>query len=208
MARQSFTRREALIAAGAAALAGCTSGKEDEASPTGEPPAEPGPSPTITPVDSSTWDATYYQPKYTSQDEARAAGEEVARRIEAEGIVLLRNVGNVLPLAPADHRNGGKVAFTLVNGTEKRHTLGTNRGGVRGNLDVGTRVNRAVSQEQCRAHGEMRIRAVGGRSCLKCRFYQHVSHFICHIILLSRQEDAVPLFLRHQSRAPCRDFWA
>jgi len=119
MARQSFTRREALIAAGAAALAGCTSGKEDEASPTGEPPAEPGPSPTITPVDSSTWDATYYQPKYTSQDEARAAGEEVARRIEAEGIVLLRNVGNVLPLAPGTSVSllGRSAADTVFGGT-------------------------------------------------------------------------------------------
>ncbi|MDO5107605.1 MAG: hypothetical protein Q4D39_04950, partial [Coriobacteriaceae bacterium] len=120
MRARALTRREALAfaAAGTLALAGCGEGSGTGADPVDGP--EPAPSPaTITPVDPSGWDAQYYAPAYASGEEARAAAEEVARRVEAEGIVLLKNDGGALPL-PAGTRVsllGRSAADTIFGGT-------------------------------------------------------------------------------------------
>ena len=114
-----ITRREALalLVAGVPAFAACARG-EGQVEGSAEASADPA-SLTIAPVDSSGWDATYYQPKYATQDEARIAGEEVARRMEAEGVVLLRNADDVLPLKAGTKVSllGRSAADTIFGGT-------------------------------------------------------------------------------------------
>lgn len=104
-----LTRREVLAAAGLGAgtlgvvgLGGCAAagdgGETGAGDATGAAAARGVEK--IEPLgDTSGWDTAYYQAKYATFDEVRAASEEVARQIEAEGIVLLRNTGGVLPLA-------------------------------------------------------------------------------------------------------------
>ena len=118
MARRCFTRREALAAAGTALLAGCAGNEGADQPEAPEKQAEQGAA-AITPVDSATWDATYYQPKYSTQEKARIAGEAVARNVEAEGIVLLRNVDDALPLKPGTNVSllGRSAADTVFGGT-------------------------------------------------------------------------------------------
>ncbi len=124
MSKRNLTRREAFaaVAAGAAMLAGCAGNEEPAPAP--EPESEPDPSQTvgghtITPVDSSGWDAQYCKPAYESAEEARAAAEEVARKVEAEGIVLLRNSGGILPLAAGTRVSllGRSAYDTIFGGT-------------------------------------------------------------------------------------------
>ena len=119
MTRQLVTRREALVtaAAGTVALVGCQ--KPPAADEEGVLVPPEGALPVLTPVGSSTWDATYYQPKYANQDEARSAGEQVARRVEEEGIVLLRNAGDLLPLEPGTSVSllGRSAVDTIFGGT-------------------------------------------------------------------------------------------
>lgn len=103
-----------LLGGGAAGVAGCSAaggaGGGDEAAR-----AVSGVEPI---ADTSGWDSAYYMPKYASFDEARLASEEVAREVEASGIVLLKNDG-VLPL-PADARVsllGRGAAEPVLGGT-------------------------------------------------------------------------------------------
>lgn len=100
-----------LLGGGVAGIAGCsaagTGGEVTRAVSGVEPIA-----------DASGWDSAYYVPKYASFDEARLASEEVAREVEASGIVLLKNDG-VLPLA-ADERVsllGRGAAEPVLGGT-------------------------------------------------------------------------------------------
>lgn len=69
-------------------------------------------------ADASGWDSAYYVPKYASFDEARLASEEIAREVEASGIVLLKNDG-VLPLAAGEHVSllGRGAAEPVLGGT-------------------------------------------------------------------------------------------
>ena len=53
--------------------------------------------------------ARYYDSKYSSIAELKAAGEAKVREVEGEGIVLLKNEGGVLPLA-----EGSKVSLVGV----------------------------------------------------------------------------------------------
>ena len=120
MHARALTRREALAfaAAGTLALTGCGEGSSAGAEPVDESAPAVSPS-TITPVDPSGWDAQYYVPAHATGAEARAAAEEVARRVEAEGIVLLKNDDAALPL-PAGTRVsllGRSAAGTIFGGT-------------------------------------------------------------------------------------------
>lgn len=80
-------------------------------------------------ADASGWDSAYYVPKYASFDEARLASEEVAREVEASGIVLLKNDG-VLPLPADAHVSllGRGAAEPVLGGTgaaliDKAHAI-------------------------------------------------------------------------------------
>ncbi len=120
MHARALTRREALAFAAARTLAltGCGEGSSAGAEPVDESAPAVSPS-TITPVDPSGWDAQYYVPAHATGAEARAAAEEVARRVEAEGIVLLKNDDAALPL-PAGTRVsllGRSAAGTIFGGT-------------------------------------------------------------------------------------------
>ena len=123
MSNPTISRRGALgVAAGlgAVALAGCAGGTAAPEDPnvSNEPQVSPDEL-VIEPVDSSGWDAQYYKPAHASRDEARTAAEEVARQIEAEGIVLLKNTDALLPL-PAGTRVsllGRSSADTIFGGT-------------------------------------------------------------------------------------------
>ncbi len=53
--------------------------------------------------------ARYYDSRFSSVAELKAAGEAKVREVEGEGIVLLKNEGGTLPLAP-----GGKVSLVGV----------------------------------------------------------------------------------------------
>lgn len=100
-----------LLGGGVAGIAGCsaagTGGEVTRAVSGVEPIA-----------DTSGWDSAYYVPKYASFDEARLASEEVAREVEASGIVLLKNDG-VLPLAADEHVSllGRGAAEPVLGGT-------------------------------------------------------------------------------------------
>lgn len=100
-----------LLGGGVAGIAGCsaagTGGEVTRAVSGVEPIA-----------DTSGWDSAYYVPKYASFDEARLASEEVAREVEASGIVLLKNDG-VLPLAANEHVSllGRGAAEPVLGGT-------------------------------------------------------------------------------------------
>ncbi|MGN0813759.1 MAG: glycoside hydrolase family 3 C-terminal domain-containing protein [Candidatus Coproplasma sp.] len=60
--------------------------------------------------ESSTADTTYYKREYTTEEERLAADAELCERIESEGIVLLRNEGNALPIATSP-TNKAKVTM-------------------------------------------------------------------------------------------------
>lgn len=117
---RSITRREALSRMGAAglalAVAGCSSAQDEEGQEvTGEAAHEAS----IEPLgDTRGWDSAYYVPAHASSEEAAAAGEEVAERLEAGGIVLLRNEG-VLPLAAGTRVSllGRGAVDTVLGGT-------------------------------------------------------------------------------------------
>ncbi len=51
---------------------------------------------------SENWDTDYVEQKYTSEADARAAGEALTKKIADEGIVLLKNDNNALPLSKGD----------------------------------------------------------------------------------------------------------
>ena len=98
---RDVTRRQALgLAAGALAAiaqAGCATtpsqdGGDDTEKVHGVQSVE-----ALDPNVTAEWDSAYYTPAYASLDEAVLASHEVARTIEAEGMVLLANNG-VLPL--------------------------------------------------------------------------------------------------------------
>ena len=100
--KRSMTRREALALAGLGGAAlvtvGCNAGV-GVADDAGNAQAREVAS--IEPLgDTSGWNATYYQPAYASEEDARAAAEAVSEEVEAGGIVLLRNKGGALPLKP------------------------------------------------------------------------------------------------------------
>ena len=121
MSETSISRRGALALAasiGAGALAGCDASAPDEAVEQGEAQVAPGEL-VIEEVDSSGWDAQYYKPVNASGEEARPAAEAIARRVEAEGIVLLKNESGLLPL-PAGTRVsllGRSAVDTIFGGT-------------------------------------------------------------------------------------------
>ena len=121
MTGRNLTRREvlALAVAGGSALAGCAPEAPAEGGDTAPEAANASAGISITPIDSSSWDAQYYKPAYASNAEARAAAEEVARRVEAEGIVLLKNDSAALPLAAGTRITLlGRSAFdTIFGGT-------------------------------------------------------------------------------------------
>lgn len=111
----NITRRDLLALAGLGVLtagaAGCSAvgtGGEDTRAVSGVEPI----------ADTSGWDSAYYVPKYASFDEARLASEEIAREVEASGIVLLKNDG-VLPLAADEHVSllGRGAAEPVLGGT-------------------------------------------------------------------------------------------
>ncbi len=52
----------------------------------------------ITEDPNSNLNSTYYNARYSSPEELLAASQELARKVEGEGIVLLKNEGNTLPL--------------------------------------------------------------------------------------------------------------
>ena len=68
----------------------------------------------ITPGDNSNLNSSYYTPRYTTAEELLAASQELARQVEAEGIVLLRNENNALPLAE-DQRSVSLFGRTSVD---------------------------------------------------------------------------------------------
>ena len=114
----SVTRREALLAAGAGAAAiataGCSAPGQQGAAGK-EPQVE-----SVEPLgDTSGWDAAFYEPAYGSVEEARVAAEAVAEEVEAGGIVLLRNEGGTLPLAPGTRVSllGRGAADPVYDGT-------------------------------------------------------------------------------------------
>ena len=117
----NITRRDLLalgalgvLGTGAAGVAGCSAaggadaGDEAARAVSGVEPI----------ADTSGWDSAYCVPKYASFDEARLASEEVAREVEASGIVLLKNDG-VLPLPAAAHVSllGRGAAEPVLGGT-------------------------------------------------------------------------------------------
>ena len=117
MASKSITRRGA-IALAALALSGCA--------PTGDPSSDSdnasSEKPTLTKLDTSeteTWDSMYYKPAYGTQEEACAASELIAEKVEAEGMVLLHNRRNALPLSPNARVTliGRSAADTIFGGT-------------------------------------------------------------------------------------------
>ena len=120
MTTRGITRRDALAAAaglGAAALVGCAGATESP-----EPAAEPETTNeglVIEAVDPTGWDAQYHKPAYATKAEARTAAEEVARRVEAEGIVLLKNTADLLPLAAGTRVSllGRTAVDTIFGGT-------------------------------------------------------------------------------------------
>ena len=98
---RDVTRRQALgLAAGALAAiaqAGCaTTPSQDGGDDTEKDRSVKGIE-ALDPSVAAGWDSAYYTPAYASLDEAVLASHEVARTIEAEGMVLLANNG-VLPL--------------------------------------------------------------------------------------------------------------
>ena len=114
----SITRRGLLALAGlgvlgtgAASAAGCSAADAGDKAARAVSGVEPI-------ADTSGWDSAYYVPKYASFDEARLASEEVAREVEASGIVLLKNDG-VLPLAADEHVSllGRGAAEPVLGGT-------------------------------------------------------------------------------------------
>ena len=120
MTAGGIIRRDVLalgMAMGAAALGGCAGIANPEA-PAEAPTASPEDL-VVEEIDSSGWDAQYYKPAYASSAEARAAAEEVARRIEAGGIVLLGNARDLLPLAQGTRVSllGRSAVDTIFGGT-------------------------------------------------------------------------------------------
>ena len=112
---RSITRRTALALAGLT-LAGCTNTDEPNNGDNTEN------EPVFTPLnsdDTKEWDTLYYKPAYTTTDEAREASERVAVKIQAEGMVLMRNRNNVLPLEPGTKISlvGRSAVDTVFGGT-------------------------------------------------------------------------------------------
>ena len=117
MASKSITRRGAIALAGLA-LAGCAR-TGDPNSGTGDPSTK---EPTFTKLEATetkAWDSTYYKPAYETQEEAREASELIAQKIEAEGMVLLHNRRNTLPLSPKTRVSliGRSAVDTIFGGT-------------------------------------------------------------------------------------------
>ena len=56
----------------------------------------------ITPGSNAELNSSYYTPRYATAEELLTASQELARQVEAEGIVLLRNENNALPLAESE----------------------------------------------------------------------------------------------------------
>ncbi len=163
MRARALTRREALAFAAARTLAltGCGEGSSAGAEPVDESAPAVSPS-TITPVDPSGWDAQYYVPAHATGAEARAAAEEVARRVEAEGIVLLKNDDAALPL-PAGTRVsllGRSAAGTIFGGTHHLRRHGSRRHR-HGGVHRPRRRHRAGGAR--REHGTLRVDLHGPR---------------------------------------------
>ena len=117
MTTRSLTRRGAIALAGLA-LTGCVP-TDNTNSPSG---GKDGQNPTLTPLDSTVtkeWDSMYYVPAFETTDEAREASERVAVQIQGEGMVLLRNTRNALPIEPNTRISlvGRSAIDTIFGGT-------------------------------------------------------------------------------------------
>ena len=115
MEPQSITRRAALTLAGLA-LAGCT--PQDNTDPDSQEDRIPTFT-KLTGAETKDWDALYYPAAYETIDEAREASEQVAVQVQAEGMVLLHNRRNTLPLDPDSRITlvGRSAVDTVFGGT-------------------------------------------------------------------------------------------